>query len=89
MLGTGSTYKWINLSVTPRVMSLDMLKLRRTAKSLYIPIQFPQPFMQMRVAGADIADIALEVLHVHSIKADYRCVQAYVCFGDRVTKVIG
>lgn len=70
--------------MTLGIMALDMRKLRRLPKSLYIPIQMPQPLVQIRIPGPDVADIAFEMLHIHRIEAHNRCEQADVGFGDVV-----
>ena len=79
----------INLSVTFRIMLLDMLKLGRAPERLDIPIQIPQPLVQRRVPGANVPDVALEMLHVHGVEADDGRVQADVGFGDGRTEVKG
>ncbi len=71
------------------IMILDMLKLRCLPKSRYIPIQFPQPIMQLRVSASDVSDVALEVLNVDRIEADDGGVEADVGFGDGGAEVIG
>ena len=74
--------------MTPRIMLLNMLKLRRAAKRLDVPVQFPQPLMQMRKPAPDIGDVALEVLHVDGVEAHDGGVQPYIRFGDLVAVVI-
>ena len=78
----------INLPVALRIMILNVLKLRRGAKRLDIPIQLAQPFVQVRKAAADVGDVALEVLHVDGVEADDGGVEAHICFGDLLSKVI-
>ena len=68
--------------MTPSIMSLDVFKLCRLAKCGYIPIQSTQPLVQCRIAAADIADIALEVLNIHGIEADDRRVESNIGFRD-------
>ena len=60
----------INLAMALRIMFLNMLKLRRSSESVYIPVQVPQPLMQRRVSGANVSDVALEMLYVHGVEAD-------------------
>lgn len=79
----------IDLLMTLRIMLLDMFKHRRLPKGRYIPIQFPQPFMQIRITGSYIADIAFEVLHVDGVEADYGCVETDVGFGYGGAEVVG
>ena len=45
--------------------------------------------MQSGIAGADVADVAFEMLHVDGIEADYCCVEADVGFGDVRAEVVG
>lgn len=44
--------------------------------------------MEIRIPGADVADVALEVLDVHDVEADDRCVETDVRFGDRLPEVV-
>ena len=75
--------------MTLRIMPLDMLELRRLPEGLHIPIQIPHPLVNRRIPRSNIADVALEVLHVHGIKADDRRIEAHVGFGDRGAVVEG
>ena len=75
--------------MTLSVMLLNMFKLRRLIERRHIPIQFPQPFMQRRVPGPDVPDVALEMLHVHGIEAHDGGVQSDVGFGDVGPEIIG
>lgn len=68
--------------MTLRIMFLYMLKLRRILESRYIPIQMPQPLMQIRVPRANVADISSEVLDVNGVETDDCGVEADICFGD-------
>ena len=70
------------------VMILDMLKLRCFSKGRHIPIQFPQPFMQRRIAGANVSDVAFEMLHVYRIEADDCGVEADVSLCNVFTKIV-
>jgi hypothetical protein len=72
----------IDLPMTLRIMLLDMFKLRGVLERRHIPVQMAHPLMQRRVPRANIADVALEVLHVHGIEADDGCEQPHVGFGD-------
>lgn len=74
--------------MTLRIVLLDMLKLCRAAKRLFVPVQPSQPGMQGRVAGADIPDVAFEMLLVHGVEAHDRHVQAHIRLGDFVAEVI-
>jgi hypothetical protein len=51
---------------------LDVLKLRRLLEGRLVPVQVAHPAMQIWVAGADVAQVALEVLHVDGVKSDQR-----------------
>ena len=68
-------------------MPLDVLKLSGVLERRVIPVQLPHPFVQMRVAGADVSQIGLEVLNVHAVKSNDGGEQAYVSFGDAVVEV--
>ena len=75
--------KWIDLPMTLGVVIPDVLELRRLAERLgIIPIQMPHPLMQVGVAAADVANVALEVLHVDWVEADDCRKQADICFCD-------
>lgn len=74
--------------MTLRVVFLDMLELGRLPEGRNIPVQMPQPFVQRRVARADIADVALEMLHVDGVETDDGGVQADISFGDMFAEVI-
>lgn len=70
--------------MTLGIMLLNMFKLRRlfTKRLGKVPVQVPHPLVQGRVARANVADVALEVLHVDRVEADNRRVEADVGFGD-------
>jgi hypothetical protein len=36
-----------------------------------VPVELTHPLVQAGVAAADVADVALEVLHVDGVEADY------------------
>src|SRR3954451_8449702 len=80
--------KGIDLLMTLGVMFLYMLKLRCTTKRLFVPIQLPQPLVQSRVPGPDVADVALEVPHVYDVEADDGRVQSDVCLCDVLPIVV-
>ena len=83
-----TTDERIDLLMTPRIMPLDVLKLGRVVKGRGVPIQLPDPFVQRRVSRPDVAQVALEVLHVHGVEADDGRVQSDVCFRDVLAKVV-
>lgn len=66
-----------------------MLELGRLAKRGHGPVQIPQPFVQIRIPGPDILDVALEMLHVHGVEAHDGRVQPYIGLGDLVAEVEG
>lgn len=68
--------------MTPGIMFLDMLELGRLAKGRLVPVQVAEPFVQGRVAGADVAHVAFEVLDVDGVEADDGRVEADVGFGE-------
>lgn len=69
-------------------MLLDMLKLRRLPEGRNIPVQMPEPFMQRRIPGSDIADVAFEMLDVDGVETDDGGVEADICFGDGGAEVV-
>ena len=75
--------------MTPRVMSLDVLKLRRFPKRRFVPIQMSHPFVDGGVSGPDVPDVALEVLDVDGVEADYGRVESDVGFGYVGPVVVG
>lgn len=55
------------------VVVLDVQEVgRRGAEGggVLAPVQVAQPAVRGRVAAADVADVALEVLHVDGVEAD-------------------
>lgn len=71
------------------VMLLDMFKLCRFGECRYIPIQISQPLMKRRIARADIANVAFEMLHVYWIEPHNGSVQTNICFSNGLSKVKG
>ncbi len=55
-----------------------MLKLCRVFERRHVPVQVPQPFVQRRIPRANIANIALEVLHVYRIESSNSRVQTHI-----------
>jgi len=79
----------INLPMTLGIMLLDMLELRRLSKGRHLPIQLPQPLVQMGVPATDIADVTFEMLDVDGVEADDGGVESDVGFGDGGAVVVG
>ena len=75
--------------VALRVVLPNVLKLRRLAKGRLAPVQVAQPAVQGRVPGANVAHVALEVLHVDDVEADNGRVQADVGLGELRAEVVG
>lgn len=69
-------------------MPLDVLKLGRVAKGGIVPVQLPEPLVQRWVSGPDVAQVALEVLHVHDVEADDGRVQSDVGLRDVLAEVV-
>lgn len=69
------------------VVILDVLKLGRLAERRDIPIQIPQPLVQVGVAGADVSDVTLEVLHVDRVETDDGGVQPHIGLCDLVAEI--
>ncbi len=74
--------------MTLRIVLLYMFKLCRLPKRGYVPIELPQPIMQLRIPTPDVSDIALEVLDVDRVEAYDRGVEADVGFCDVGAKVV-
>jgi len=75
--------------MTLRVMILDMSKLGRLSKCRDVPVQIPQPLVEVWVVGADGAEVSLEVLDVDDVEADNCCVETDICFCYRGAVVEG
>lgn len=75
--------------MAPRIMPLDVLKLRGLPKGVMHPVQIAQPPMQSGISRANIPNIALEMLDVDGVEADKRHVQPYVCLCELFAKVVG
>jgi len=78
----------IDLLMTPGVMPLDVLKLGRVAEGGQVPVQLPEPLVQRGVSRPDVAQVALEVLHVHDVEADDGRVQSDVSLGDVLAEIV-
>jgi hypothetical protein len=63
-------------------MVLDVLKFRRVLERRYVPVQMPHPLVEVWIASADVANVALEVLYVDRIEAHDGGVETDVSFGD-------
>jgi len=70
------------------VVLLDMFELRRVLESGNVPVQVSEPAMNSRIAAADVADVAFEVLHIDGVESDYGHIETYVRLGDVVTEVV-
>lgn len=60
----------VNLGVAPCVVPLDVLKLRGILERRVVPVQVAHPAVQGRVAGSNVTDVTLEVLHIDGIETD-------------------
>lgn len=60
----------VDLRVALGVVVLDVQEVGRGGEGRRAPVQVPQPGVDGRVAAADVADVALEVLNVDGIEAD-------------------
>ena len=58
-----------------------MLPLRRLPKRRHIPIQLPQPPMNIRIPTPHIPDIRLEMLHINHIESYHRGIQPHIGLG--------
>ena len=69
-------------------MLLDMFELRRIFKCWIVPIQIPDPLVNIRVARPYVPDIAFKVLNIDGIEADDCREESDICFGDVVAEVV-
>lgn len=74
--------------MTLRVMSLDMRKLGRLAKSWVVPVTMPHPFVNRWISRPNVPDVGLEVLDVDCVETDCSGEEADICFCDSLTMVI-
>ena len=81
------THVGVDLCVALSIMLPDMFKLRRLPESGDTPIQISEPFVQSRISGADVADVAFEVLNINRVETDDGGVQAYVRFGNLFSEI--
>jgi hypothetical protein len=65
-----------------------MRELRRLAKSRVLPVTVPHPRVQVRVAAANVSQIAFEVLDVDCVEADDGRVQAHICLSHVFAVVV-
>lgn len=77
----------INLLMALCIMELYMLELGSLMERRDIPEDGPKPAMNRRVSGADIAEIALEVLDVDGVEADDGSVEPDIGFCDGIPEV--
>lgn len=78
-----SNSKLIDLLMTLGIVFLNVLKIRRLPERRNIPVKATHPAMNGRVSGANITDVALEVLHVDGVKADNSREKSDIDLGDR------
>lgn len=64
------------------IVLLDMLEFRGVVEGWQVPVEVTQPAVNGWEAGADVFNVALEVLHVDWVEANDCCVQAYVDLGQ-------
>ena len=62
--------KLVDLPMAFGVVLLDMDELSCLTKSRMVPIQVPQPSMEVWVPRANVTNVAFEVLDVDGVKAD-------------------
>lgn len=84
----GADGEGVDLGVALCVVPLDVLELGRVLEGRHVPVQVAHPLVDEGVPGADVADVALEVLHVDGIKSDNGHVEPNVGLGDVLAKVI-
>ena len=69
------------------VVLFDMFEFRAFLESRDVPVQVPYPFMQRRVSGADVSDVAFEVLHIDRVESDDCGIKPYICLGNLLPKI--
>ena len=69
-------------------MFLDMFELRRVLERGNVPVQVSEPAMNGRIAAADVANVAFEVLHIDGIESHDGYIKTYVRFGDVGAEVV-
>lgn len=69
-------------------MFLDMSKLGRILESRIIPVQIPDPSMNMRVPRTDIPQIGLEMLDIYHVEPHDRGEETDIYFCDGVAEVV-
>lgn len=60
----------VDLRVALGVMILDVQEVGRVLEGRVVPVQVAHPLVGGRVPGADVPDVALEVLDVDGVEAD-------------------
>ena len=68
--------------------ALNMRKLSRLSKSRIAPVTMSYPLVQVRVATANIPDVAFEVLYINRIEADDCRVETHICLGNVLAIVV-
>jgi hypothetical protein len=58
----------VDLGMALCVVPLDVLELGAVVEGRHVPVEIAHPGMQVRITGADIADVALEVLYVDGLE---------------------
>ena len=51
---------------------LDVQEVVRLLEGRHVPVQVAHPLVKVRIPGPDVANIALEVLHVHGLDSEPR-----------------
>lgn len=57
----------VDLGMRARVVVLDVQEVGRVLERGMIPVQVAHPLVEVRISGADVADIALEMLDVDGL----------------------
>lgn len=65
-----------------------MIKVCRRVERRVVPVQLPEPVVDVRVPVPNVAEITLEVAVVDGIKAYDGDVKPYVCFGELVANEV-
>ena len=77
----------VDLLVTLRVVVFDVFELCRLMESRHVPIEVPEPSMDVGIATTDISNVAFEVLDIHRVEADDGRKEPHVSFGHILAPV--
>jgi len=79
---------WINCRVAHHVVMFNMHEVGSLLESGNLVIQMFHPCIELGIIMSDCPDIALEMLYVDWIEADYGDIQTNICFCEVISKEI-